>query len=157
MSVVESLALVTSVMTVITFARETATSCKALYNGESVDANMRDKASELGRATEEMEKHCNSLTPQSPGEKSLVELARKCQKLAEGLVTEIDKAEGGGKAKGSLYKSIKSSLKVSIGKSKLERMEEDLNGFQSVLRTRILTHLWYVQLLIFSPPNSLTN
>lgn len=148
MSVVESLALVTSVMTVITFARETATSCKALYNGESVDANMRDKANELGRATGEMENHCTSLTPQSSGEKSLVQLARKCQKLAEGLVAEIDKAEGGGKAKGCLYKSIISSLRVSLGKSKLERMEEDLNGFQNFLRTRILAHLWYVLLTL---------
>jgi hypothetical protein len=108
---------------------------------------MRDKANELGRATEEMERHSNNLTPQSSGEKNLVELARKCQKSVEGLVAEIDKAEGGGKAKGSLFKSVKSSLRVSMGKSKLERMVEEWNGFQSVLRTRILTHLWYVQLL----------
>lgn len=141
MSGVEVFALVTGVMTVITFAADTVVVCKALYDGQSVHQDLETKATALKDAATQMQAYSTAITPHSADEKNLVTIAQKCQTIAANLLAETA-AINPVTSKGNLLKSFKRTMKSFAKSSKLQKMEASLNEYQSILQTEILTRIW---------------
>lgn len=138
MSGAEIFALVTGVMTVISFAADTAKVCKALYDG-TADADLTDRTAPLRDACKEMQAHCDAVQPHTAEERDLVDLARKCELLSVDLLQQVDSMRV---RKKSVLATARAALKSFKGKSKIQKCEENLAKYQDVLKTTLLVRLW---------------
>lgn len=143
MSGVEILALVTSVMTVITFAGQTAQICNKMYSGKpTADEDVYRKASSMRDATITMKRDLVAVSsPASPDELSLADIANKCHDVATALQREVASLQPIG-AQGHIFKAIKGSFKAMIGKSKVEKLEKSLREYENTMQTHLLVNLW---------------
>lgn len=138
----EALAVVTGIMTVITFATQTASLCKTIYEGRpTADGTLQDKATSMTKAIVELETHCGRFKPVSADEEELLELARKCRQAATALKSEAQSLQPQ-RAKGRFRKSVVGALKSRFSKPKIESLEQSLQQHEVTLQTGLLTRIW---------------
>lgn len=140
MSGVEVLSVISAVMAVITFAAQTATVCKDIYDGEA-DTDVHSRASSMMDATATLQAHCRTLIPLTPDEESLAAIARKCQVAATDLQKEVRAIETA-QAKGNFIKSMRGALRSYTSKSKIEKLEKTLRGYETTMQTHLVVRLW---------------
>lgn len=141
MSGAEILALVTSIMTVITFASQTAQICKNIYDGKpAADKDAYRRASSMMDATTTMKAHCATFLSSSPDERSLADIVHKCHVVATDLQREVASIQVIG-AQGNILKTIKGTSKSIRGKSNVEKLEKTLREYENTMQTHLLVHL----------------
>lgn len=139
MSGAEAFALVTGVMTVITFAGQTASVCKALYDGQSVDDDLETMASRLKDAADMVHTSRSRLRPLEKNEQQLVDIAHQCQQVAADLLVEIYSLKT--LKRGNIVKIFGMAAISSLNQSKLRRLEGSLESCRSMLHTGLLSRL----------------
>lgn len=141
MSGLETLGIVGNIFQVISFARETITLCKAVYQGRSPDGWLDENAASLAALSAQIDQHYQGKRPQADAERQLCLLATKCGTVARALREEVGFLKGH-KAKGSLATTLRLAVKTNWRKQRLEKLEKSLRAYQSTLETHLLASVW---------------
>ncbi|KAK3994267.1 hypothetical protein QBC44DRAFT_379610 [Cladorrhinum sp. PSN332] len=140
MSGLETLSLVANIFQVIGFACETVGLCKSIYRGQLPDAVLVKYGDSLESLSTTIQAQCNKTTPKSRDEKSLSDIAAKCNVAARALVDEA-KFLTSHQAKGSLIATLKLVSKTKWRQRRLERLEKSLDDYEKILRTQLLVRI----------------
>ncbi|RYP31388.1 hypothetical protein DL767_005788 [Monosporascus sp. MG133] len=141
MSGLEALSLACNIMTVISFARETVSICKAVYQGRSPDDQLIDIAASLAATSDELQNENQAMNPKPAHEHRLVDIASKCNVTARALDDEVKFLVANHK-KGSLKETLRVAVKANWRKNRLERLEKSLHDYQRVMETQLLASIW---------------
>lgn len=141
MSGLETLSLVCSIFQVVSFARETITLCKAVYQGRSPDDCLHENAESLVALSAEIQQHYQGKRPLAAAERQLSFLASKCEAAARSLGEEVGFLTGH-KAKGSLAATLRVAVKTNWRKKRLETLEKTLHTYQKTLETHLFASVW---------------
>ncbi|KAK3936351.1 hypothetical protein QBC46DRAFT_31764 [Diplogelasinospora grovesii] len=121
MSGIEAFSLVCGIFQVISFAHETITLCKAIYQGASPDEHLQKKAVSLADVSANVQARQQGMTLQTADERSLADIARKCNIAARALQDEARFISNHQKS-GSLVATMHVAAKTSWRKRRLERL-----------------------------------
>lgn len=144
MSGLEALSLVCNTMQIISAAHSTVSFCKAIYQGRSPDAHLSDNAVSLASLSDEVEMfYASTDPPRTANERSLADVAKKCNIAARALEEEVNFLMGN-HAKGNLPATIKTAVKANWRKSRLEKLEKSLENYQKTMESHLLARVLYV-------------
>ena len=139
MSGIESLGLACNVMQIISFAHETISFCKAVYEGSSPDSQLQYDAQSLAKLTEDVRRQKAS-NPRTASQRELHVVAEKCNDAARKLREEIQFIFGH-HAKGSLAATLRIAAKANWRKKRLDELEERMQNCQRQLDTHLLARI----------------
>jgi hypothetical protein len=90
MSGLEALGLACNIFEVISFAHETISFCKRVYEGEAPSADLHRSALSLAATSKDLQKHDEGLRQKSctPAQKRLHDAAQRCHVVARGVEDE---------------------------------------------------------------------
>jgi len=146
MSGLETLAifgLACNVMQAISFGHETISTCKRIYKNGSPDHSLAETTTQMRGASTALQKSLHEHPrPLTEDEAELVKLARDCFDVSSILSNEVAKISDMQPAKGKILSAVGQTAKRIWKKSKIDRLEKDLNRFQLILETRLLVRLW---------------
>jgi hypothetical protein len=141
MSGIEALSLVASIMQVIMFTGETISLCKTIYQqGSSPDSHLGQRADTLATLSADIQGHAQG-KPQTPTQRSLADIAAKCNIAARALAEEIQFITSHQK-KGSLVAVLRVAAKTIWRKRRLERLEKSLSDYRHTLEAHLLADIW---------------
>lgn len=144
MSGLEALSLVCSIMQVISFTKELATTCKDIYDGRAtVDDISQENTASIKRLLDDMDKRSGAVQQRTQDEKELHDMARKCSSAAQALQTELQLITHYHKP-GSAVKAVFGVFKSLTHKRKVQKLSENFQEYQKTLETHILVRLWSV-------------
>ncbi|KAI9167865.1 Dehydrogenase RED2 [Paramyrothecium foliicola] len=127
---------------VIGAAIETATVCRAIYNGDpTANSTLNDNAFSMKSAASQLSEHCLSLNPDSHEEKELADLATKCRGASQQLLAEVESITSS-RARNSLSRAVYAGLKARMRKRKVEDLEKRLLGYKEAMEMQILVRLY---------------
>lgn len=142
MSGLEALSLVCSIMQVISFTKELATTCKYIYDGRAtVDDITQENTASIKSLLDDMDKCSRAVRQRTQNEKDLREIARKCSSAAQELQKEIQLATQYHKP-GSAVKAIIGGVKSFTHKRKVKELSEKFQESQKTLETHLLVRVW---------------
>lgn len=152
MSGLEALSLACNIVTLISFARETASLCKTVYAGETPDAHLSACAASLKATSSAVLGDIRSLPQQkwSPAQRRLETIADKCNEASRALQEEVEFITAHQK-KGSLTATLRTVTRTKWRKDRLVRLQKSLDECQKVLDTSFLAQIWYGSRLITGP------
>ncbi|EOO03839.1 hypothetical protein UCRPA7_592 [Phaeoacremonium minimum UCRPA7] len=141
MSGLEALSLVCNILQIISAAHSTVSFCKAVYQGSSPDAHLGDNAVALASLSAEVEMfYASRQPPRTAHEKSLADVAKKCNIAARALEEEA-KFLIGNRAKGNLATTIKIAVKTNWRKNRLDKLEKSLEAYQRTMESQLLAQV----------------
>lgn len=141
MSGLEALSLVCSIMQVISFTKELATTCKNIYDGRAtIDGITQENTASIKSLLDDMDKCSDAVQERTQNEKDLHEIARKCSTAAQALQTEIQLITHYHKP-GSAVKALIGGIRSFTHKRKIKELSENLQKYQKTLETHILVHV----------------
>lgn len=141
MSGLEALGLAASIMQVIGFAIDTASCCRAIYNGDPTDETvLQEHATSISKAASRLLDSSRKIQPQISIEKDLLNLAKKCSEVAQQLQDEL-RSITNSRQKKSAYKAVKSMTKSIFNKRRVEKLERSLQNYRHSMETQILVQL----------------
>jgi hypothetical protein len=145
MSGVEALGLACNIITVISFAHETISLCKRVYQGEVPTAELSRTAKSLVATSQDVQDQNNGLQQQSltPSQRRLHEVAQRCNVAARGLQDESDHLLKHHK-QGDLVAMMKIAAKSTWRKRRLDKLEKTMAECQREMDTQLLHRVWYV-------------
>lgn len=142
MSGLEALSLVCSIMQVISFTKELATTCKDIYDGRAtVDDITQENTAFIKTLLDDMNKCSDAVQQRTQDEKDLHEIARKCSSAAQELQTEIQMITQHHKP-GSAVKAFIGVIKSFTHKRKVKELSEKFQKYQQTLETHMLVRVW---------------
>ncbi|KAI9149419.1 Vegetative incompatibility protein [Paramyrothecium foliicola] len=139
MSGLEALSLACNIFQVITFARETASFCKAIYNGDSSASLtiLQEKADLMSRICAQIqEDRCKVMS--TGEERSLAETATKCLQTVQELDQKV-RAVVKYQKKGSIHKALVVRARYAWEKRGIEALESSLNEYRTLMETQQLS------------------
>lgn len=139
MSGIEVLGLACNVMQIISFAHETISFCKAVYEGSSPNSQLQYAAQSLATLTEDVHRQKAS-KPRTASQRELDDVVKKCNKAAQNLGEEIQFIFGH-HAKGSLAATLRIAAKANWRKKRLNNLEEIMQDCQRQLDTHLLARI----------------
>lgn len=123
---------------VLTFAGQTASLYKAAYDGRPItDPAVQNRVTIMANAAKDLEAHCRSSSPRTRAEDELHDLANKVRVTTGQLQTLINELNKPG-TKGTTLRLIKLPLMFGRNKSKISKLEEQLEGYEKTLQSRLL-------------------
>jgi ribosomal protein S13 len=141
MSGLEALSVACNVMQVISAAIKTISICRAIYHGDSTASGvLEEHAVSTMSSTSLLSKELRASHLQSPEVKELADLAQNCHDIAQKLQAEVQSVVHP-QRKGSVSKAFFGAVKAHLRKSKMEELEERLNGYRTRMETHILVRL----------------
>jgi anti-sigma28 factor (negative regulator of flagellin synthesis) len=141
MSGLEALGLAANIMQVIGFAMNTASCCRAIYNGDPTDETvLQEHATSLSNAASRLLDSPLKIQPHNPVEKDLLNVAKKCSEVAQQLQDELRSITNSHQQKNA-YKAVKSITKSFFNKRKVEKLEKSLQNYRYSMETQILVQL----------------
>lgn len=142
MSGLDALSLVCSIMQVISFTKELATTCKDIYDGRAtVDEITQENAASIKSLLDEMDQFSGPVEQGTQNEKNLHEMAWKCSNAAQELQTEIQLITQYHKP-GNAVKAFIGGIKSFTRKRKVKELSEKFREYQKTLETHILVRVW---------------
>ena len=141
MSGLEALGLACNIMQVISFVHEAVRFCKDVYQGRSPDAQLLEIARSLESLASDVQKHNQALKPQTASQKSLSDIAKKCNIAARALEEEV-KFLCSHHGKGNLAATLRVAVKTNWRKSRLERLDKSLHDYQATMESHLLARIW---------------
>lgn len=142
MSGLEALSLVCSIMQVISFTKELATTCRDIYDGRAtVDDITHENTASIKTLLDDMDKSSQAVQQRTQNEKDLHEIARKCSSAAQELQTEVQLTIQYHQP-GSVVKALIGGIKPSWHKRKVKELSEKFQKYQKTLETHMLVRVW---------------
>jgi len=141
MSGIEALGFVCNIMQTISFAHETVTLCKAIYQGRHPDAYLIENAASLAALSAQVQTHYQKMKPQTTDEWNLSNIASKCNITARALEEEVQFITDH-QTKGNLAATLRIAVKMNWRKSRLERLEKSLREHRSTMESYLLARVW---------------
>lgn len=142
MSGLEALSLVCSIMQVISFTKELATTCKDIYDGRAtVDDITQENTASIKSLLDDMDKCSGAVQQRTQNEEDLHKIARKCSSAAQELQTEIQMITQHHKP-GSAGKAFIGVIKSFTHKRKVQGLSEKFQKYQKTLETHMLVRVW---------------
>ncbi|KAL2675642.1 hypothetical protein Neosp_011832 [[Neocosmospora] mangrovei] len=133
-----ALGLACSVMQTITFAGQTLSLCKKIYNDGQPDPALNDYSLELSKISETLKNNLNLGTGVlSSDDLALRDIAEKCLEVATKLTQEMQNLSPQNGQKGVRI-SIRLGFKTLFRKPRLEQLEASLRNIQSAMNTQLL-------------------
>ncbi|WKT52451.1 hypothetical protein QSH57_002965 [Fusarium oxysporum f. sp. vasinfectum] len=138
----EVLGAVSAVCALASFARETISVCKRVYNGESTaDEDLKKHAEQMSEAIAWVQTRCMGIGSEPSDYNSKFEdIVKGCRTAAAeletelGLVTSMNQKRNGARV-------IQTFLNGPRHRRKIERLEASLSRYRHVLETEMLLHL----------------
>ena len=118
---------------------------KQLYRKGSVDSieQLKGQLSHFDNILSTMNKNRESRPVNSADRQDFDELgalARSCNDTAQELISELQKLNMSEPHK--FVEALKKSAKTVVRSKKIQRLKEEMKGYQEILNTRILVALW---------------
>ncbi|WAO84597.1 NACHT domain-containing protein [Fusarium falciforme] len=133
-----ALGLACSVMQTLTFAGQTLSLCKKIYNDGQPDPALNDYGLELTKISETLKNNLNTGSGVlSSDDLALRDTAEKCLEVATNLAQEMQNLSPQNGQKGVRI-SIRLGFKTVFRKSRLEQLEISLRNIQSTMNTQLL-------------------
>ncbi|OTA68003.1 hypothetical protein K449DRAFT_317405, partial [Hypoxylon sp. EC38] len=140
MSGLEALSVACNIMQVISFAHETISFCKSIYQGQYPDDHIKQNAASLSALSAELQAHYESTKPQTSQHKQLVDVAKQCNIAARALEEEV-KFLISNHAKGHLVQTLRTAVKTNWRRGRLERLEKSLRNYQHTMESCLLARV----------------
>lgn len=132
MSGFEASGVASAVLQVIAFASETASLCKAIYDGqETRNDNVAANASSMSKASEELRIYLATLN----GVQDLTDIATKCNSTADKLHEEAERVRRK-YAQGNVLRATGAAFKTYWRQSKIQTLEKALQGYQQTMESQ---------------------
>lgn len=143
MSGAEALGLACNIFTVISFAHETISLCKSVYQGNLPGEELHQSAKLLAATSKDVQTQNDALQqrPRTASQKRLHDVAAKCNIAARGLQEETEYLSKHQK-KGDLVAMLKVAAKSKWRKSRLERFEKSMTECRREMDTQLLHRIW---------------
>ncbi|KAL2677340.1 hypothetical protein Neosp_011109 [[Neocosmospora] mangrovei] len=139
MSGFEALGLACCVFQTISFTRETASVCKAIYHGQKTpDSMLEENATAMIQAADQVKASCSVIS--TPEEKSLANIAGKCAEAAkklEGEVQKITKLHN----KGDFAAAMRARARSLWKKREIEELDDTLNRYTATMQTLLINQI----------------
>lgn len=142
MSGLEGLSLACNIFDVISFAGQTISACKDIYNGELTQPSiLQEKADTMHTVATHIHEACGAMN--TTEEKKLAETAIKCQKVAQQLEEKV-RAILKHQKKGSVGKALLVRAEYVWEKAKVDALEHSLHEYKVLMETQRLSSIWQV-------------
>ena len=130
-----------NVMQTISFAYGAIGVYKAINAGSSVSPEIETHGTELARATGDLQEYLRRLQsrPLSKDDQEIERVASEVLKAATDLQKEL--AKYGKHSSGSFHVSVLKTVKFMVRTSRIEKLNERLKNYQSIMETKILVKL----------------
>ncbi|KAI8714865.1 NACHT domain-containing protein [Fusarium sp. LHS14.1] len=139
MSGFEALGLACCVFQTISFTRETANVCKAIYQGQKTpDSMLEENATAMIQAADEVKASCRLVS--TPEEKSLANIAEKCAEAAKNLETEVQKITKLHK-KGDFPSAMRARARSLWKKREIEELDDTLHRYTGTMQTLLINQI----------------
>lgn len=140
MSGIGALGLACNVMQIISFAHETISFCKDVYEGSSPNFQLQRNAQSLARLSEDIHRYTEVPHPHTESQHELYRVADECNAAARALEEEIHFIFGH-HAKGSLAATLRIATKSKWRRSRLDDLDKTMHDCQNVLDTHLLARI----------------
>lgn len=139
MSGFEALGLACCVFQTITFTRETASVCKAIYYGQKTpDSTLEENATAMIHAADEVKASCRVI---STPEANLADIAGKCAKTAKQLEQEVQKITKLHK-KGDMMAAVQARTRSLWKRRQIEELDNTLHRYQGTMQNLLINQIW---------------
>ena len=140
MSGFEALSLACCVFQTISFTRETANVCKAIYQGQKTpDSMLEENATAMIQAADEVKASCSVIS--TPEEKPLANIAEKCAEAAKKLEGEVQKITKLHK-KGDFQAAMRARARSLWKKREIEELNDTLQRYRGTMQTLLINQIW---------------
>ncbi|KAM0345605.1 hypothetical protein ACHAPU_006258 [Fusarium lateritium] len=138
----EVLGVVSAVCQLISFAGESVSLCKKVYNGIlTPDDDLKNHAQQMSDAMSRVEARNMNIGSQPSDYNSKFEsIVKGCKAAAASLEEELQLVTGMNK-KNKMIKALHATLRASSHRKKIERLEASLSGYRHLMETEMLSHL----------------
>ncbi|KAI0835164.1 hypothetical protein F5Y06DRAFT_276867 [Hypoxylon sp. FL0890] len=140
MSGLEALSVACNIMQVISFAHETISFCKEIYQGRSPDDHVEQNAASLLALSAQLQTHYESTKPKTSQETQLADIAKQCNIAARALEEEV-KFLVSHHATGRLAQTLCLAVKTNWRRRRLERLEKSLRNYQHTMESHLLARI----------------
>ncbi|KAI9172678.1 hypothetical protein HJFPF1_02188 [Paramyrothecium foliicola] len=141
MSGLEALGLACNIFQVLSFAGETVSLCKAIYNGEATPDGKLQEKSQLMIEAANITAESARVGP-SPNNQQLLDIAAKCRRAAEELQSEVFVVtQNRQKSQGSVVKTVRVWTKLAWNRKKLQRLDNSLQDYSKLMEATILPQI----------------
>ncbi|KAI1850341.1 hypothetical protein JX266_004199 [Neoarthrinium moseri] len=140
MEALAALSFCCNVLQLVSFAGETVSLCKNVYNGQPPDADFKDNVEAMVKVSSQIRTQTKpSGVPDSnaPGVK---DVANKCNIIAQALKDEYNHITRNQKT-GSILSTVNVAARHQWRRNRLERLESSLRDIQSTMDTYLLADL----------------
>ncbi|UPL00112.1 hypothetical protein LCI18_011046 [Fusarium solani-melongenae] len=139
MSGFEALGLACCVFQTISFTRETASVCKAIYHGQKTpDSMLEENATAMIQATNEVKASCRVIS--TPEERCLANIAGECAKTAKKLEEEVQKITKLHK-KGDLLAAARARARSVWKRTYIEELDGDLDRYRGTMQNLLINQI----------------
>lgn len=140
MSGLEAFSLACNVMTVITFALDTAKVCRTIKKSGSSDPNLKQNTSHRKQIFNDVEQALQ-LSPTQPtdAEKRLRKLATECMGYAEAIQAELDHTSG---QNGGRFATARATIRTVWRKRHIDECTQQLEAAKSTLDSALLAEIF---------------
>ncbi|EEU44552.1 uncharacterized protein NECHADRAFT_85212 [Fusarium vanettenii 77-13-4] len=139
MSGFEALGLACCVFQTISFTRETASVCKAIYQGQKTpDSMLEENATAMIQAADEVKASCSVIS--TPEEKCLANIAGKCAEAAKNLEGEVQKITKLHK-KGDFPAAMRARARSLWKKREIEELDDTLQRYRGTMQTLLINQI----------------
>lgn len=137
-----ALGLACNIFQVISFGHESISLLKKVYQDGTLDTPDSFHAEKLGEIAKDIQK-VDVPEPVSKEDQQLLDVANKCREVATALQKEIafldDRAQKGSQ---HLRNAIKAAVKKGLRKRRLEKLEHELDEYETLMQSSILAKVW---------------
>ena len=143
----EALGAVSAVFRVISFSAKVIALCKKIYDGKpTANDDLEGHATRMSEAIIRIEDRCKALQTgqqSTEAEVKLNEIAKSCRLSAQELQTEV-RFVTDQQRKGNVISALRSALRASSHRKRIERLELALSRCRRVMETELLALIWSV-------------
>ncbi|KAI1455212.1 hypothetical protein F4805DRAFT_285719 [Annulohypoxylon moriforme] len=140
MSGLEALSIACNIMQVFSFAHETISFCRAVYQGDSITEYDDHNVQSLLSLSDQLQNNYQGFKPQTSDEKKLEEIAKKCNIAARALKEEMGFIRSQ-KARGNLAQTLTITVKIQWRRCRLEILGRSLRTHQRTMESYLLARV----------------
>ncbi|KAH8893363.1 hypothetical protein GQ53DRAFT_805557 [Thozetella sp. PMI_491] len=131
-----------NVMQVLSFAHEVITLCKRVHHNKSPEPTLAQNGEHLEAVVKSLAGRLSQGPhPLMKPDQELLDIAQRCSEAARELIDEVGFLTTHPDGRNRLWATMKTTAKSLLRKSRLERLQKDLAGYQRSMETTILVQV----------------
>lgn len=145
MEALASLGIACNVMQVISFAHETFSLCKRLYEEGEANPSLGANAKTMAVLTKTLQGTIldHAAKPVTEADHEMQSIARKCLDAANRLVAKLEDL-GQAESRGHLTKTVKAAFKHWWRSDELRKLRDEMREYQKTLDSGLILRIWFV-------------